>query len=50
LEHTGIKVQFIGTIGGLLHIKCWRLEAGSLRKRSADTFWRRDVLRSRQPP
>jgi vacuolar protein sorting-associated protein 26 len=30
LEHTGIKVQFIGTIGGWFLIWCWRLECAQL--------------------
>ena len=44
LEHTGIKVQFIGTIGGCLYVGCWRLEAGCLKKRDANMLWRRDVF------
>lgn len=32
LEHTGIKVQFIGTIGGWHRVSCWRLECWLLTK------------------
>ena len=32
LEHTGIKVQFIGTIGGWLPLRCWRLMRCQLRE------------------
>ena len=49
LEHTGIKVQFIGTIGGWPHVQCWRLECWQYQSCNADTRCCRDVFRSRKP-
>lgn len=42
LEHTGIKVQFIGTIGENVELECWKY---------AELIYKscRDVLRQRQP-
>ena len=44
LEHTGIKVQFIGTIGEcfISHAGAWN--TSDWQERNADVNWRRDVL------